>query len=95
MSVEDEEGVQDAAWILDKAGWRQHAKEGVPLSIMFLSSLLLQDADNANFQVNILVQYLPSIVITLANFIAPLIFSSLIRFEDYTPAFEIKLTLLR
>ncbi|NXU96884.1 TMC7 protein, partial [Cettia cetti] len=45
--------------------------------------------------VNLLVQYLPSMVITLANFIAPLIFSFLIRFEDYTPAFEIKLTLLR
>ncbi|NXS80628.1 TMC7 protein, partial [Erpornis zantholeuca] len=44
---------------------------------------------------NILVQYLPSMVITLANFIGPLIFSFLIRFEDYTPAFEIKLTLMR
>ncbi|NWI41174.1 TMC7 protein, partial [Picathartes gymnocephalus] len=44
---------------------------------------------------NLLVQYLPSIVITLANFIGPLIFSFLIRFEDYTPAFEIKLILLR
>ncbi|NXH90771.1 TMC7 protein, partial [Edolisoma coerulescens] len=44
---------------------------------------------------NLLVQYLPSMVITLANFIAPLIFSFLIRFEDYTPAFEIKLTLMR
>uniref|UniRef100_A0A674HE06 Transmembrane channel-like protein n=1 Tax=Taeniopygia guttata TaxID=59729 RepID=A0A674HE06_TAEGU len=42
-----------------------------------------------------LVKYLPSMVITLANFIGPLIFAFLIRFEDYTPAFEIKLTLLR
>ncbi|XP_068002944.1 transmembrane channel-like protein 7 [Melanerpes formicivorus] len=50
---------------------------------------------NENFQANLLVQYLPSIVITLANFIAPLIFSFLITFEDYSPAFEIKLTLLR
>ncbi|NXU38854.1 TMC7 protein, partial [Drymodes brunneopygia] len=45
--------------------------------------------------VNLLVQYLPSMVITLANFIAPLIFSFLIRLEDYTPTFEIKLTLMR
>ncbi|NXM15931.1 TMC7 protein, partial [Ploceus nigricollis] len=45
--------------------------------------------------VNLLVQYLPSMVITLANFIGPLIFAFLIKFEDYTPAFEIKLTLLR
>ncbi|NWX50163.1 TMC7 protein, partial [Steatornis caripensis] len=41
------------------------------------------------------VQYLPSMVITLANFIAPQIFSFLIRFEDYLPAFEIRLTLMR
>ncbi|NXY50302.1 TMC7 protein, partial [Ceuthmochares aereus] len=44
---------------------------------------------------NLLVQYLPSIVITLANVIAPQIFSFLIRFEDYSPAFEIRLTLMR
>ncbi|NXX89135.1 TMC7 protein, partial [Centropus bengalensis] len=44
---------------------------------------------------NLLVQYLPSMVITLANFIAPQIFSILIRFEDYSPAFEIRLTLMR
>ncbi|NXQ39861.1 TMC7 protein, partial [Catharus fuscescens] len=52
-------------------------------------------ADNENSLVNLFVQYLPSVVITAANFIAPLIFSFLIRLEDYTPAFEIKLTLLR
>jgi len=34
-------------------------------------------------------------VITLANFIAPQIFSFLISFEDYSPAFEIRLTLMR
>ncbi|NXG43864.1 TMC7 protein, partial [Psilopogon haemacephalus] len=50
---------------------------------------------NTNVQANLVVQYLPSIVITLSNFIAPLIFSFLIRFEDYSPAFEIRLTLLR
>ncbi|NWS69785.1 TMC7 protein, partial [Crotophaga sulcirostris] len=44
---------------------------------------------------NLLAQYLPSIVITLANFIAPQIFSFLIRFEDYSQAFEIRLTLMR
>ncbi|NXP62590.1 TMC7 protein, partial [Chloropsis cyanopogon] len=53
------------------------------------------DINNANSLLNLLVQYLPSIVITLANFIGPLIFTFLIRFEDYTPAFEIKITLLR
>ncbi|XP_009884906.1 PREDICTED: transmembrane channel-like protein 7 [Charadrius vociferus] len=53
------------------------------------------DVSNMNSQANLLVQYLPSIVITLANFIAPQIFSFLIRFEDYSPAFEIRLTLMR
>ncbi|NXB30122.1 TMC7 protein, partial [Eulacestoma nigropectus] len=51
--------------------------------------------DTGTDSANLLVQYLPSMVITLANFIGPLIFSFLIRFEDYTPAFEIKLTLMR
>ncbi|KAM9598677.1 transmembrane channel-like protein 7 isoform 3-T3 [Morphnus guianensis] len=55
----------------------------------------LQGISNTNFQVNLLLQYLPSMVITLANFIAPQIFSFLIRFEDYSPAFEIRLTLMR
>ncbi|NWV12454.1 TMC7 protein, partial [Ptilonorhynchus violaceus] len=53
------------------------------------------DINNANFVANLFVQYLPSVVITLANFISPLIFSFLITFEDYTPAFEIRLTLMR
>uniref|UniRef100_A0A3B5LYX6 Transmembrane channel-like protein n=1 Tax=Xiphophorus couchianus TaxID=32473 RepID=A0A3B5LYX6_9TELE len=39
--------------------------------------------------------YLPSIVITLANFITPLLFSVIINFEDYSPAFEIRFTLMR
>ncbi|NXI57152.1 TMC7 protein, partial [Chloroceryle aenea] len=54
-----------------------------------------KDIGNTNLQASLLVQYLPSIVITLANFIAPQIFSFLIRFEDYSPAFEIRLTLMR
>ncbi|KFP84460.1 Transmembrane channel-like 7, partial [Acanthisitta chloris] len=53
------------------------------------------DTSNMNSQVNLLVQYLPSMVITLANFISPQIFSLLIKLEDYSPAFEIKLTLMR
>uniref|UniRef100_A0A452HUW8 Transmembrane channel-like protein n=1 Tax=Gopherus agassizii TaxID=38772 RepID=A0A452HUW8_9SAUR len=47
------------------------------------------------FEGNLFVQYLPSIVITLANFIAPLFFSYIIKFEEYSPAFEIRLTLMR
>ncbi|KAM6250294.1 transmembrane channel-like protein 7 [Porphyrio hochstetteri] len=59
------------------------------------SQKISNDGSNENIQANLLVQYLPSIVITLANFIAPQIFSILIRFEDYSPAHEIWLTLLR
>ncbi|XP_073218411.1 transmembrane channel-like protein 7 isoform X3 [Lepidochelys kempii] len=53
------------------------------------------DSIKMMFEGNLLVQYLPSIVITLANFIAPLFFSYIIRLEEYSPAFEIRLTLMR
>uniref|UniRef100_A0A8C2FCJ0 Transmembrane channel-like protein n=1 Tax=Cyprinus carpio TaxID=7962 RepID=A0A8C2FCJ0_CYPCA len=48
-----------------------------------------------NFLLELVVEYLPSIVITLANFITPLIFNLIINFEDYSPAFEIRFTLMR
>ncbi|XP_078394436.1 transmembrane channel-like protein 7, partial [Cetorhinus maximus] len=43
----------------------------------------------------LLLQYLPSIVITAANFLTPVIFNLLISFEQYSPGTEIKLSLLR
>uniref|UniRef100_A0A8C2FD25 Transmembrane channel-like protein n=1 Tax=Cyprinus carpio TaxID=7962 RepID=A0A8C2FD25_CYPCA len=49
----------------------------------------------SNFLLELVVEYLPSIVITLANFITPLIFNLIINFEDYSPAFEIRFTLMR
>lgn len=45
--------------------------------------------------VDLIYEYLPSIVITLANFITPFLFSVIINFEDYSPAFEIRFTLMR
>lgn len=48
-----------------------------------------------NFIVDLIYEYLPSIVITLANFITPLLFSVIISYEDYSPAFEIRFTLMR
>lgn len=48
-----------------------------------------------NFFVDLIYEYLPSIVITLANFITPLLFSVIINLEDYSPAFEIRFTLMR
>ncbi|KAJ8363904.1 hypothetical protein SKAU_G00127350 [Synaphobranchus kaupii] len=49
----------------------------------------------ANFILDLIYEYLPSIVITLANFITPLMFTLIIQFEDYSPAFEIRFTLMR
>uniref|UniRef100_A0A3B3ZVZ5 Transmembrane channel-like protein n=1 Tax=Periophthalmus magnuspinnatus TaxID=409849 RepID=A0A3B3ZVZ5_9GOBI len=48
-----------------------------------------------NFIMDLIYEYLPSIVITLANFITPVLFSVIINFEDYSPAFEIRFTLMR
>ncbi|XP_034095087.1 transmembrane channel-like protein 7 [Gymnodraco acuticeps] len=48
-----------------------------------------------NFIMDLICEYLPSIVITLANFITPLLFSAIINYEDYSPAFEIRFTLMR
>ncbi|KAJ8001818.1 hypothetical protein DPEC_G00173370 [Dallia pectoralis] len=48
-----------------------------------------------NFALDLIYEYLPSIVITVANFITPLMFSLIIQYEDYSPAFEIRFTLMR
>lgn len=53
------------------------------------------DSKKDNFIVDLIYEYLPSIVITLANFMTPLLFSLIINFEDYSPAFEIRFTLMR
>uniref|UniRef100_A0A3Q4I1U9 Transmembrane channel-like protein n=1 Tax=Neolamprologus brichardi TaxID=32507 RepID=A0A3Q4I1U9_NEOBR len=58
---------------------------------VFVVSPLLQ----VNFIVDLIFEYLPSIVITFANFITPVLFSFIINFEDYSPAFEIRFTLMR
>ncbi|XP_078097059.1 transmembrane channel-like protein 7 [Mustelus asterias] len=53
-------------------------------------------SDNVGgFTFSLIVEYLPSIVITAANFITPYLFEVLIQFEDYSPAFEIKFILIR
>ncbi|XP_061444643.1 transmembrane channel-like protein 4 isoform X2 [Rhineura floridana] len=43
----------------------------------------------------LLVNYLPSIVITAANLIVPMIFGIIVQLEKYPLSFEIKITLLR
>ncbi|CAM9310706.1 unnamed protein product [Lampetra fluviatilis] len=61
-------------------------------------ALLMQHAateQKSRFIVSLVVEYLPSIVITAANFLMPVLFEVIITFEDYTPDFEIKLLLIR
>ncbi|KAJ1131529.1 hypothetical protein NDU88_009865 [Pleurodeles waltl] len=50
---------------------------------------------SGNFFLELLVGYLPSIAITAANFILPMLFGIIIQFEKYPLTTEIKLTLLR
>ncbi|XP_017272464.1 transmembrane channel-like protein 7 [Kryptolebias marmoratus] len=66
---------------------------------IYLATSLSQDAEmnkkKVNFLMDLITEYLPSIVITLANFITPVLFSFIINFEDYSPSFEIRFTLMR
>ncbi|CAN9509957.1 unnamed protein product [Ophioblennius macclurei] len=66
---------------------------------IYVATIFSQQAQLDNIKVNFIVdliyEYLPSIVITMANFITPLLFSIIINFEDYSPAFEIRFTLMR
>ncbi|XP_031609703.1 transmembrane channel-like protein 7 [Oreochromis aureus] len=66
---------------------------------IYLATIFSQKAQmtdqKVNFIVDLIYEYLPSIVITFANFITPVLFSFIINFEDYSPAFEIRFTLLR
>ncbi|XP_041789100.1 LOW QUALITY PROTEIN: nodal modulator 1 [Chelmon rostratus] len=66
---------------------------------IFVATVFSQEAQmnnkKENFIVDLIYEYLPSIVITLANFITPLLFSIIINYEDYSPAFEIRFTLMR
>lgn len=50
--------------------------------------------DAQDFQI-LIVGFLPSIIITLLNFLVPILFRAFVRFERYSATFEIKLTLVR
>ncbi|CAN2391930.1 Transmembrane channel-like, partial [Pristimantis euphronides] len=56
------------------------------------SNTVTTDKDD---RLSLLVEYLPSIVITIANFITPIVFEIIVRYEDYSSAFEIRFTLIR
>nr|CAB3267012.1 transmembrane channel-like protein 7 [Phallusia mammillata] len=67
------------------------------VGIYFAADFALKNSStyDQEFFVDLIVTYLVSIVITVANFIAPVLFEILIRFEDYSPGFTIKFTLIR
>ncbi|XP_077839475.1 transmembrane channel-like protein 7 isoform X3 [Macaca mulatta] len=65
------------------------------VATVFSQEHMKKEIDKMVFGENLLILYLPSIVITLANFITPMIFAKIIRYEDYSPGFEIRLTILR
>ncbi|XP_056399275.1 transmembrane channel-like protein 4 isoform X2 [Hyla sarda] len=57
--------------------------------------LLESESVKGNFILELLAGYLPSIVITAANFLLPLLFNISIKWEKYTLSMEIRLTLIR
>ncbi|XP_063556070.1 transmembrane channel-like protein 7 isoform X4 [Gorilla gorilla gorilla] len=65
------------------------------VATVFSQEHMKKEIDKMVFGENLFILYLPSIVITLANFITPMIFAKIIRYEDYSPGFEIRLTILR
>ncbi|KAM4016963.1 voltage-gated chloride channel TMC4 [Anomaloglossus baeobatrachus] len=58
-------------------------------------TLLELDTVKGNFFLELLSGYLPSIVITAANFLLPLFFNISIKWEKYNLSVEIRLTLIR
>lgn len=67
------------------------------VAIFYAAQYALQNSyrfDNYFF-LDLIVTYLTSIVITIVNFLAPILFGFLIRFEDYSPGFAIQFTLIR
>ena len=67
------------------------------VAIFFAAQYALQNGStyDDNFFVDLIVTYLTSIVITIANFIAPVLFGILVKYEDYSPDFTIRFTLIR
>lgn len=59
------------------------------------SKLNLTQSNDSTKYIVLLLQFLPSLSITLLNIIVPIIFRNLITFERYSPSFVVRLTLLR
>ncbi|XP_075047095.1 voltage-gated chloride channel TMC4 [Mixophyes fleayi] len=65
------------------------------LSTEISQKLLKKEPVKDNFILELLTGYLPSIVITAANFILPMFFNISIKWEKYILSVEIRLTLIR
>jgi len=70
---------------------------GCLVGIFFAAQFALRNSTTYDQEVfrDLLVTYMSSIVITAVNFAAPILFSILVPFEDYSPGFAIQLTLIR
>ncbi|ESO89006.1 hypothetical protein LOTGIDRAFT_53152, partial [Lottia gigantea] len=62
---------------------------------LFSSSYIEDVRSNTNNVILLLVQYLPSITITVLNALLPIIFKIVVKFEKYTQDFVVKITLIR
>ncbi|XP_033630568.1 transmembrane channel-like protein 7 [Asterias rubens] len=71
---------------------------GAGYLIYYTTDLSVQHSNEpitGNAFASLLIGYLPSITITILNGVVPLIFNVVVRFEDYSPQFEISITLVR
>ncbi|XP_071107744.1 transmembrane channel-like protein 7 isoform X1 [Haliotis cracherodii] len=70
---------------------------GASLYLIYYTTETLLELDKtgqAEFVV-LIYQYLPSLAITVLNFLVPLMFSKVVIVEDYSSSFELKITLFR
>ncbi|XP_046366609.2 transmembrane channel-like protein 7 isoform X3 [Haliotis rufescens] len=64
--------------------------------IYYTTETLLQLDKTGQAEIVVLIyQYLPSLAITVLNFLVPLMFSKVVIVEDYSSSFELKITLFR
>lgn len=67
-------------------------------TLIYYSSINLLNLQKEKFEnkfVELIIQFLPSLVISLLNVFMPVVFNFLVRFEVYSSSYEIKLTLIR
>ncbi|XP_041363437.1 transmembrane channel-like protein 7 isoform X2 [Gigantopelta aegis] len=70
---------------------------GATLYLVYWTTQTLLDLRKQNLSeiVDLIVEYLPSLTVTFLNFVIPLMFSKVVIAEQYSPSFELKLTLFR